>query len=122
MNSRRFVTPRWGEKIEMQTVEKESNDELVRHSQDHRNCNIREKPFFLGFAVFHVLMPCLASISVFLRDRLINYVLKFYANCKQFSEDLRLTHFQIPRKGYDEANSFRDGSDSALKEGLWKKV
>ena len=54
-------------------------------------------------------MPCLASISVFLRDRLINYVLKFYANCKQVSKDLRLTHFQIPRKGYDEANSFRDG-------------
>ena len=67
-------------------------------------------------------MPCLASISVFLRERFNNYVLKFYANCKQVSKDLRLTHFQIPRKGYDEANSFRDGSDAALKEGLWKKV
>ena len=67
-------------------------------------------------------MPCLASISVFLRDRLIIYVLKFYTNCKQVSEDLRLTHFQIPSKGDDEANSFRDGSDSALKEGFWKKV
>lgn len=60
------------------------------------------KSLFSGFCCLPRFDAMLASISVFLRDRLINYVLKFYANCKQVLEDLRLTHFQIPRKGYDE--------------------
>lgn len=80
------------------------------------------KSLFSGFCCLPRFDAMFGLDFCLLARQFNNYVLKFYANCKQVSKDLRLTHFQIPRKGYDEANSFRDGSDAALKEGLWKKV